>query len=127
MLETRRGRCGEYSILMLLFLQVLGYEARWIVDREDHVWAEVNISDWIHVDPCEAVVNEPLIYQSWGKLQTFIFAFSSKNGYCDIEDVTLRYTTNATSVSERRLMEGVNQSQVDLELTKLTNQHMNFK
>ena len=36
-LETRRGRCGEYSVLMMQLLQGLGYTARWIVDREDHV------------------------------------------------------------------------------------------
>ena len=36
-IETKRGRCGEYSVLMLLFLKNLGYDARWVVDWEDHV------------------------------------------------------------------------------------------
>lgn len=36
---ARRGRCGEYSILMLRILQELGYTARWVVDRDDHVSA----------------------------------------------------------------------------------------
>jgi hypothetical protein len=36
-LDTRRGRCGEYSVLMMLFLTSLDYTARWVVDREDHV------------------------------------------------------------------------------------------
>ena len=36
-LETRRGRCGEYSVLMMLFLDALQYDTRWVVDRDDHV------------------------------------------------------------------------------------------
>ena len=36
-LETRKGRCGEYSVLMMLFLNALKYETRWVVDRDDHV------------------------------------------------------------------------------------------
>jgi len=44
-LDTRRGRCGEYSVLMMLFLDCLGYITRWVVDREDHVIkSELNIS-----------------------------------------------------------------------------------
>ena len=39
-LDTRRGRCGEYSILMMLFLDCLGYVTRWVVDREDHVMTD---------------------------------------------------------------------------------------
>ncbi|KAJ1399996.1 hypothetical protein B484DRAFT_406144, partial [Ochromonadaceae sp. CCMP2298] len=107
-LDTRRGRCGEYSVLMMRFLEGLGYTARWVVDREDHVWTEIQISDgaWVHIDPCEAVVDEPLLYQSWGKDQTFIFAYSG----LDIEDVTFSYTTNASAVLERRRAEGVNKT-----------------
>lgn len=36
-LNTRRGRCGEYSVLMMRLLQSLGYRARWTIDRADHV------------------------------------------------------------------------------------------
>ena len=32
---------------------------------------------WVHADPCEAAIDEPLLYQAWGKNQTFIFAFES--------------------------------------------------
>lgn len=53
-LETRRGRCGEYSVLMLRLLEALGYECRWVVDWSDHVWLEAWIGGrWVHVDPCE--------------------------------------------------------------------------
>lgn len=31
---------------------------------------------WVHLDPCEAAVDEPLLYQSWGKNQTYILAFT---------------------------------------------------
>ena len=27
---------------------------------------------WVHLDPCEAAVDEPLLYESWGKNQTYI-------------------------------------------------------
>jgi peptide-N4-(N-acetyl-beta-glucosaminyl)asparagine amidase len=72
------------------------------------VWTEIQLSDgdWIHIDPCEAAVNEPLLYQSWGKDQTFIFAYS----HTDIDDVTFTYTSNSSAVYERRLREGVNES-----------------
>jgi len=64
------------------------------------VWDEVFVDgSWIHLDPCEAAVNEPLIYEGWGKNQTYIFAFSS-NG--TIEDVTAKYTTNIKKSMERR-------------------------
>ena len=86
--STQRGRCGEYSMLLYRMLRVLGYDnVRWVVDWADHVWAEVwlgGISDngsnssggrWVHLDPCEAAVDNPLLYESWGKNQTYIVAF----------------------------------------------------
>ena len=73
------------------------------------VWAEIAIrSDkdgeqrWVHLDPCEAAVDENLIYEGWGKKQTFILAFYAP-GYGDdpvapmfplIEDVTTTYTSD---------------------------------
>ena len=36
-LETRKGRCGEYSVLMMRFLEELGYDSKWVVDWADHV------------------------------------------------------------------------------------------
>lgn len=53
-LETQRGRCGEYSVLMLRLLEALGYSCRWVVDWSDHVWVEALVGGrWVHVDPCE--------------------------------------------------------------------------
>ena len=86
--STQRGRCGEYSMLLYRMLRVLGYDkVRWVVDWADHVWAEVWLGDgvhsekhagggrWVHLDPCEAAVDNPLLYESWGKNQTYIVAF----------------------------------------------------
>ena len=105
-LGTRRGRCGEYSILSLRVLQLLGHEVRWVVDWSDHVWCEVVAQaeePAIHVDPCEAAVNEPLIYQGWGKNQTFIVAFPISNNASLVEDVTRSYTSDFEGALARRL------------------------
>lgn len=96
-IQSRRGRCGEYSLLLYRFLRTLNHDARWVVDWADHVWAEVLIGSnqhnrnsniinnsqsngdssserWVHLDPCEAAVDNPLLYESWGKKQTYIVA-----------------------------------------------------
>jgi hypothetical protein len=131
--SMQRGRCGEYSMLLYRMLRAMGYEkVRWVVDWADHVWCEVWLNGpengrWVHCDPCEASVDEPLLYQGWGKNQTYIVAFydpfkcstpvgnTSDAGnqtpfYCDtrfpfplIEDVTSRYTSaESTVIAERR-------------------------
>ena len=75
-LSTRRGRCGEYSILIMRILEQLGYDSRYVADWQDHVWAEVRLgSEWVHVDSCEASIDEPLLYSDWGKNQTHVFSF----------------------------------------------------
>jgi len=121
-----RGRCGEYSILLYRILRSLGHQARWVVDWADHVWAECRIGGrWVHLDPCEAALDHPLLYEEWGKKQTYIIAFWTPlrlemNGTSSevldqakvvlpfplVEDVTLGYTTDAnTTLSRRRDME----------------------
>lgn len=132
--QTRRGRCGEYSMLLYRMLRALGYEKiRWVVDWSDHVWVEALLGDgvgvksddateekgrWVHLDPCEAAVDNPLLYSSWGKNQTYLLAFydpsvtiksTSSDGQHDdlsiqaVEDVTLRYTIDEIGVvTERR-------------------------
>jgi len=98
-LETRQGRCGEYSVLMLQFLEALGYEARWVVDWADHVWVEAQLGGrWVHLDPCEAAVDKPLLYEDWGKNQTYIMAFTPQ----EVQDVTASYTSNFDAAKKRR-------------------------
>ena len=36
-IDTRMGRCGEYSVLMMQMLESLDYDTKWVVDWADHV------------------------------------------------------------------------------------------
>ena len=67
--------------------------------------------EYIHVDPCEAAVGEPLIYEGWGKNQTYILAYSFSDPY--LEDVTSKYTSNFSAALSRRVLEGVNHTYFD--------------
>lgn len=59
---------------------------------------------WVHVDPCEAAVNEPLIYESWGKNPTYVLAYSTDCSVCDVTDC---YVKDASVISSRRLAENI--------------------
>ena len=60
-------------------------EARWVFDTTDHVWCEAKLGgEWVHLDPCEASLGEPEIYQGWGKNGTLVVSFSERHA----EDVT---------------------------------------
>jgi hypothetical protein len=129
-------------------LRVLGYnEIRWVVNWSDHVWVEVYLGvnsynadsqlvlddndegQWVHLDPCEAAVDNPLLYEEWGKHQTYIvayhdpFYFGNWRGIrCDsdeliedereipgrqrqflpVEDVTRQYTSDESHVIVER-------------------------
>jgi hypothetical protein len=119
--ENRRGRCGEYNLLLLRMLQALGHTCRQVFDfQNDHAWSEVQWDDgtrssadrnntsrqrrWLHLDPCEAAVNKNLLYQQgWGRCITSVFAFCAPPFISDnesenqgeaiplIEDVTDHY------------------------------------
>jgi len=143
-MNHKRGRCGEYSLLLFRFLRALNHEARWVVDWADHVWAEVKTDSlsWVHLDPCEAAVNENLIYEGWGKKQVYILAFYApsrfrKEGWLlqpsqpttpIIEDVTTTYTSDSEfKIQQRRdeprstVVDAISDAIVELEstLTKL--------
>ena len=53
---------------------------------------------WVHLDPCEAAVDEPLIYSGWGKQHTYIVAIGDGR----IVDVTQTYTADWNATLQRR-------------------------
>lgn len=48
----------------LLFCRAAGLTARYIYDRNDHVWTEIwseALGRWVHADSCEAAWDKPLL------------------------------------------------------------------
>lgn len=93
LLETRQGRCGEWANCFALCCRAVGLDTRLVLDFTDHVWVEyysTALCRWIHLDPCEAAVDTPLLYSlGWGKKLTYCIGIS-KDG---VADVTQRYIT----------------------------------
>ncbi|GAB4817269.1 hypothetical protein N2152v2_004315 [Parachlorella kessleri] len=74
LLETRQGRAA-------------GLEVRHVHDFADHVWGEhwsPAQKRWVHVDPCEAAYDKPLLYSAgWGKKLGYVLAVG-KDGAADV-------------------------------------------
>jgi transglutaminase-like putative cysteine protease len=86
-----RGRCGEFSILFTAVCLAHGYRTRIILDMSDHVWNEIwdtRTNRWVHVDPSESRIGDPLMYErDWKKTLAHVYAF--ENG--KMEEVTKNY------------------------------------
>ena len=111
-LTNGRGRCGEYSAAFAAALLARGLPTRWVYDSTDHVWNEVFLDEkWIHVDPCEAALDEPLLYSSnWGKNGSLVLGFDDDQG---VTDLTEKYYPDTAMVSASR-------SELQLNSTTLT-------
>ena len=106
LLETRRGRCGEWANCFTLCCRALAFDARHVMDWSDHVWTEVwsaKAARWLHCDPCEDACDAPLMYEAgWGKSLALMVAFARDHSV----DVTRRYTRKYTGdVAARRAHE----------------------
>ncbi|KAL1558837.1 Peptide-N(4)-(N-acetyl-beta-glucosaminyl)asparagine amidase [Salvia divinorum] len=104
LLETRKGRCGEWANCFTLYCRAFGYESRLILDFTDHVWTECfspYLGRRMHLDPCEGIYDNPLLYEKgWGKKLNYVIALARDGVY----DVTKRYTKKWHEVLSRRVM-----------------------
>ncbi|XP_076928523.1 peptide-N(4)-(N-acetyl-beta-glucosaminyl)asparagine amidase-like, partial [Bidens hawaiensis] len=104
LLETKKGRCGEWANCFSLYCRSFGYDTRLILDFTDHLWTECYstlLGRWMHLDPCEGIYDTPLLYEKgWNKKLNYAVAYA-KDG---VHDVTKRYTWKWHEVLSRRTL-----------------------
>jgi hypothetical protein len=88
-IKQAKGRCGEFALLYNGLLLANWHECRIVIDCSplldksktaagDHVWNEVQVDGyWVHVDPTEKRINEPLMYaRDWNKDVNLVYAIA---------------------------------------------------
>jgi len=123
LLESRKGRCGEWANCFCLILRSMGFPTRYVIDFTDHVWSEVWLKHsqrYVHLDSCEAKLDGPLLYEAgWGKKLNYTFSISVEDG---ITDTIWRYTRKWDDVKTRRTM--VNEDFLTTLIELLNNKHV---
>lgn len=121
LLETRKGRCGEWVNCFILILKSLvPCQVRYIWNAEDHVWCEYyskSMKRWVHLDPCENAYDEPTLYcENWRKKMSWVIGIGEyyicdlSSKYITTDSERLRKSEVANEATVKRFLEKANAS-----------------